>query len=546
LADLRLLTYNDGKRVPPSGSDIGVLEAALRLGEVSKPSNVADKGFVYCKDVSDATELFYEDAAANEIQISTGGRLNLTGNSIEDLSDVNTMSPSDGQVLTWDNGNSRWDAATPSAGGDSVNFETLAATKTLTGSDAKFQILDPDGAHRTVNLPYSSVDQGKIFVIRNVGEVGATQYYLQIQVNAESFDYLYPGAVGWYVYDTGNVWRSLAPWNNEPTGYIGDPDRANSVTLGPQAQCRDNDGVAIGQNADAQEPNAIAIGTNTQADQDAIAIGRSANAAGNNTISIGFGSSTTTDGNQTVVGNNADTTQRYASAFGDSAQAGKESTAVGYDATATGATASGCVAVGRSASALTPSSVAVGMSSSASSYGAAVGFGAQADNNGTALGYAAFGEYYSVAIGRSADCNSGLSTTRRVAIGAGNGVATSSASTKAATVSSAGDYGIAVGGDAYVSADYGIAIGYQAKANHAGAVVIGRCGTNGASNLSSAMTDAVHVNKLHVEVEAVMKEVAAPSNISSKGQLYVDTSGELHFIDGSGNDVQLTNGGSPA
>jgi hypothetical protein len=35
----------------------------------------------------------------------------LSGKSIETLSDVNTMSPSDGQVLTWDNSNSRWDAA---------------------------------------------------------------------------------------------------------------------------------------------------------------------------------------------------------------------------------------------------------------------------------------------------------------------------------------------------------------------------------------------------------------------------------------------------
>jgi hypothetical protein len=43
---------------------------------------------------------------------STVGYLTgITGQSIESLSDVNTMTPSDGQLLTWDNGNSRWDAA---------------------------------------------------------------------------------------------------------------------------------------------------------------------------------------------------------------------------------------------------------------------------------------------------------------------------------------------------------------------------------------------------------------------------------------------------
>jgi len=39
----------------------------------SAPSNVANKGFVYTKDVSGATELFYEDDSGNEIQLTNGG-----------------------------------------------------------------------------------------------------------------------------------------------------------------------------------------------------------------------------------------------------------------------------------------------------------------------------------------------------------------------------------------------------------------------------------------------------------------------------------------
>lgn len=48
---------------------------------------------------------------------SAGYLTGITGESIENLSDVNTMTPTDGQVLTWDNANSRWDAADASGGG---------------------------------------------------------------------------------------------------------------------------------------------------------------------------------------------------------------------------------------------------------------------------------------------------------------------------------------------------------------------------------------------------------------------------------------------
>jgi len=68
----------------------------------------------------------------------------ITAQSIEDLSDVNTMTPTDGQVLTWDNANSRWDAASPSGGSYSdssvdthLNTSTASANQVLswTGSD---------------------------------------------------------------------------------------------------------------------------------------------------------------------------------------------------------------------------------------------------------------------------------------------------------------------------------------------------------------------------------------------------------------------------
>jgi uncharacterized protein (DUF486 family) len=61
---------------------------------------------------------------------------NIAGQSIENLSDVNTMTPTDGQVLTWDNANSRWDATTPSAGGGGKWTELATATTDSTGATA--------------------------------------------------------------------------------------------------------------------------------------------------------------------------------------------------------------------------------------------------------------------------------------------------------------------------------------------------------------------------------------------------------------------------
>jgi hypothetical protein len=44
----------------------------------AKPSNVADKGFLYIKDVSAKAELHWEDEDGNELQITSGGSINIT------------------------------------------------------------------------------------------------------------------------------------------------------------------------------------------------------------------------------------------------------------------------------------------------------------------------------------------------------------------------------------------------------------------------------------------------------------------------------------
>ena len=72
---------------PLTGTEVSDAETGehkkvtLRVG--SAPTAVANKGFVYIKDVSNKAELFYRDEDGNEIQITSGGilkSLNLAGN----------------------------------------------------------------------------------------------------------------------------------------------------------------------------------------------------------------------------------------------------------------------------------------------------------------------------------------------------------------------------------------------------------------------------------------------------------------------------------
>ena len=48
------------------------------------------------------------------------------------------------------------------------NDETLSGTKVLVPQDAQFQLLDPDGSHRQVNMPLESASQGLFFRIENL------------------------------------------------------------------------------------------------------------------------------------------------------------------------------------------------------------------------------------------------------------------------------------------------------------------------------------------------------------------------------------------
>lgn len=56
-----------------SGGDNQGEHIQLTLREGSAPTNAASKGFIYSKDMSGVSELFYIDSEGNEVQITNGG-----------------------------------------------------------------------------------------------------------------------------------------------------------------------------------------------------------------------------------------------------------------------------------------------------------------------------------------------------------------------------------------------------------------------------------------------------------------------------------------
>jgi hypothetical protein len=88
----------------------------------------------------------------------------ITSESIEDLSDVNTMTPTEGQLLTWDNANSRWDAAdAPVSLPDQTGYSGYFLT--TDGSTASWAVVATDkstdgGFANSTYLISQSVDGG--------------------------------------------------------------------------------------------------------------------------------------------------------------------------------------------------------------------------------------------------------------------------------------------------------------------------------------------------------------------------------------------------
>ena len=94
-------------------------------------ANVPDANVTQSSVVQHEAALTITESQISDLQAYL---LDITGQSLDDLSDVNAASPSDGQVLTWVNGSTEWQAVTPAGGGatdlNSLTDVTLTAAST--------------------------------------------------------------------------------------------------------------------------------------------------------------------------------------------------------------------------------------------------------------------------------------------------------------------------------------------------------------------------------------------------------------------------------
>jgi len=124
----------------------------------------------------------------------TGYLQDITGENLADLADVNSTTPSDGQVLTWDNANSYWKPATPSGGGGSAGTEyeefklnyatdgTLSSTSNLSSGISGVTIDSASGGDVTITFtgyttpPLSVIFYGYNYAANeyNVNTLGST------------------------------------------------------------------------------------------------------------------------------------------------------------------------------------------------------------------------------------------------------------------------------------------------------------------------------------------------------------------------------------
>lgn len=106
-------------------------EPRVLLAQASAPTTGSGRGSFYALDIGGSqTEAAFADESGNVTQLTDAGKINLAGSDLNDLGDVNSPSPSPGEVLTW-NGTA-WVPQTVSGSGE-VNTASNSASGTGTG-----------------------------------------------------------------------------------------------------------------------------------------------------------------------------------------------------------------------------------------------------------------------------------------------------------------------------------------------------------------------------------------------------------------------------
>ncbi|MFW9872320.1 MAG: hypothetical protein ACFFG0_04390 [Candidatus Thorarchaeota archaeon] len=148
---------------------------ALKLQtQASAPSNVADYGFLYGKDVSSKVELYWEDEDGDEVQLTAGGNLTWLAKSGSDLTMKLGDASASNKLTITDSG----DAEVAYLDSDGKLFATTfdtnvaAAGVTLTATT-----LAADGTDSNIDINITPKGTGKTALATDVEILGKTYTY---------------------------------------------------------------------------------------------------------------------------------------------------------------------------------------------------------------------------------------------------------------------------------------------------------------------------------------------------------------------------------
>lgn len=204
----------------PTGFNLNVVDGINSSSLPTTPTNKGGTGLTtigtsgqVLKVNSGATGLEYGDVTVptNISQLSNDVGYT-TVSAVNDLSDVDTSTttPTDGQVLTWVNANSKWEPADASGGG--ITYDTTLQSSAFTAVEDTGYFVDVNSAAVTVTLPLTPTAGAKVAIIdvasnsvtnnitiaRNGEKIAGTEDDMLVSNNGAGFTLIYSGSTyGW-------------------------------------------------------------------------------------------------------------------------------------------------------------------------------------------------------------------------------------------------------------------------------------------------------------------------------------------------------------
>jgi hypothetical protein len=215
---------------------------------------------------------------------------------LDDLADVSVVSPSDQDVLTWDDGTSTWVAQAAAGGGGgydgdvATSIELTRTTAVSTGADSIVIGNDASATgFNTIVIGHdATADQSECVVIGGNAKSEATGYRHTVIGHGSRADSQGQVSAYGHVAIGYGAEADAFYWNEIAIGLAADA-LGMGLAICALAVASDLGCVAIGHGADATADDAIAIGTDAQGTaNNAVAIGHDARSTVEDAVSLGY------------------------------------------------------------------------------------------------------------------------------------------------------------------------------------------------------------------------------------------------------------------